>query len=874
MSEEGNRELSTEETALVWLSVAQRPFRARELWLAIQICSPQSTHSVEQLLVQGQHLDEQDALSSLQALLPEAITFRHDTSNPNVIYVEFSDRYHQENPNPNTTTAIAQAHAYVATVSMTICHFTVMNLARIHEDTAASSLTLYAWTHWSTHFRISGQTLKDEVWSNVFEAMVRQTCSDALVFLLALNDFVTEPITLSVIQDQARCNALVKEAQEALETPIFLLSSLMKTEEVAKKLQGSREIFEASQSTRPSGFSSHFPSSQKPEDRRLDIKEGGTELQREALVVDRYLFHTLPLFEQGEAQTIRRLVDAARGLRSLCPTIVKSPLYEELLKEFAEHSSPLDLLANAADLLETVGTYPYWDKLPLSSKPTSTPLGQATTDKSNTNADILVSTLLRNDSRPPPHLPIKGKHTESEPFSQILTAQASLPLLKTISPLRYRFARIVYKIRGLISPSSSSRLIGATFTINPFRRPHLSRTSSSFSALPSTLSTLDSFLPTAFYTAFLPRLERIRSRISPLFDSVDNFASAAFTGGISANWPLLKRSFLSKGYRTAFCYFGISIIANHVRGMLVPWLGGYLWYYPLDNLRLANTNPDVFLEVMFNFSWWWVVFMWAQKMCWDFSVGVGMGLLVLREQGEASQETSAPDDGTTQTPPETAAAALAKTPTWERILDVCRVVYLTWLFSVLGFMLSRGVHCVAWLLAFGKLLFGGDAEHIALGNTLRDNWLKVPFIIWQIGGYTKSALIPLVWASVFCALLGQPGLLIVVSGTVGGVWAIIKYRSTFYMALEVSGMFVVGGFLAFTIVMLGLEFWDDPLGVKLGTVMARRRGLKVRAELSQEAQMRIDILKRKETKSSPVVTGPPPSVNRAAVSLGGGEKRD
>ncbi|KAK3988811.1 hypothetical protein QBC44DRAFT_328609 [Cladorrhinum sp. PSN332] len=860
--------ISPGQSVLLWLSIVRRPFRARELWLATQVFALNDASSVGQLLLESHQISDQEALSSLQDLLDEAITPYQDTTDPSIIYVDFSDpkirepfRYHRENPDtplPQTphTMLIEEAHAHAASNLIIICCATVMNLAQIHQDTAASSLTVYAWTHWSTHSRISGRTLKDAGWAGLSEGIISQTCSDSLAFLLALNDFVTEPITLSVIQDQARCTALVKEAQEALEGPISLLSSLVKTDDVAKKLQGSRDIFEVSKFTRHSGFSPHTPSPRKPDEKR-DIKEAGSEPQLEALVVDRYLFHTLPLFEAQAAQTIRQLVDTARGLRALCAAIVKSPIYEELLKEYTENSSPLDLLAKAADLLETAGTYPYWDELS-SAKSSAGRLGLATTDKPNSNAEILVSTLLRSDSKP--HPPKK----DSDPFSPILTAQASIPSLKNISPLRYRVARLVYKIRGL---PSSSRL-GATFTINPFHPPHLARTSS-FSSLPSTLSAFDSLLPTAFYTKLLPRLNTLYTRINPLFDSVDNFSSAAFTGGVTDSWPLLKRSLVSKGYRTAFTYFLVAAITHHIRGMLLPWLGQYLWYYPLENLRLATTNPDVFFPVMLKFSWWWVAFMWTQKLCWDFTVGLGMGFLVLKEREKNGEMITNPD-GATQTP-----AYLPATKSWERALDVSRVAYLVWLFSTVEFMFSRGVHTVAWLLAFGKLLFGGDAEHIALGNSLRDNWLKVPFVVWQVGGYIKSGLIPLVWASVVCAVLGQPGLLIVSSGTVGVVVAIIKYRSTFYMALEVSGLFVVGGFLGLTIVMLGLEFWDDPLGIKLSTAMAKKRGLRARTVLPKGVEGKIEVLKRKkQTKSSPVVSGPPPFSPRVGESSGAEEKRD
>lgn len=867
--------------ALIWLSAAQSPLRAHELWMAIQFQrSDSSTWFIEQLNTQDEQIDDRAAFSSLQEVLGGLISEHQDGTDPSIIYVEFSDPdlrhriYKSEagdtqGRTPLLSVSISQSHHLVTAVLMGICSATPIHLARVHRDTTTSSLILYAWAHWSTHFKLSGETLKNENLAFIADCILQTTCLDVSAFLVALNDFLNGPITLSVIQDQARCIALVKEAQEALEGPTELLSALYNTTEFAKSLEASREIFEASKYSRRANPNAHVPPPQLPQDKR-DIKEAGSEAQQGALVIDRYLFHTLSLFDAKSAQIIRQLVGAARGLRSLCVAIVKSPVYEELLKEYAEGFSPLDLLTKSADMLETLGTYAYWDELPSNSswdeQPTSakTPsrLGLATTERPNSNADFLVSTLLRHHNHPHP----LKRDPSTDPFSSTLTSLSSMPFVKSISPLRYRTAKMVYKLRGL---STSSRL-GAQFTINPVRPPHLSRTST-FSSLPSTLTSSSGIgpLPAAFYTKILPKLSRLLSTFSPLLAGLDDFSAGLFTAGQPDSWPLIKQSILSRGYRTAFTYFLVAIILHHIRGVLVPWLGQYIWYRPLEDLRLASTNPDVFAQVMFGLKWKWVLANLAQKLAWDGLNGAIIAVIVMWEKDH--NLPSAPDG--TRTEP---TVFRQNTTWWDKAMDACRVEYIVWYLAVIEFFFSKSVYAVAWLLAFAKLLMGGDAEHIVLGNVLKDNWLKVPFVFYQTLGFAKGSLWPLAWGSVVHALVGQPGLLIVFGGVVGGVWAIIKHRSTFYMALQLSGMFVVGGLLLIMVAMLGTEFWDDPLGIKLSTALARKRGDRMRRVLPSDYEVRTEFLK-KNSKAVPVVSGPPPSTNRAGGSVGSGlreEKRD
>jgi hypothetical protein len=143
-------------------------------------------------------------------------------------------------------------------------------------------------------------------------------------------------------------------------------------------------------------------------------------------------------------------------------------------------------------------------------------------------------------------------------------------------------------------------------------------------------------------------------------------------------------------------------------------------------------------------------------------------------------------------------------------LRVVAVGYLLWVLVTVEYVFARGMNTAAWLVACYRLLVGGRVGRVALVRTLESNWAQLPLVVWQLGYYLKNGVKPLLWRSVWCAVQGRPALLLVIVGVVGGVRMLLKYRSTFYIALEVSGMFVFVGYLLMVLVLLGLGLLGPP----------------------------------------------------------------
>lgn len=238
-------------SALMWLSVARRPLRAHELWVAFQIENANDEGVAESLLTGSAHVNDKEAVSSLRKLLGGLICIRQDGTRAGALYVGLNQRRvwsHKDEvavrkPGPSAVFSIAQAHGLVARVCMAICGSTTSPPAHLSED-AASSLVFYAWNHWRAHLSLSGITIHEQDTTGFANRMVQSVCADTLAVLLNLNDFAIGPIAFPAHCSRAICHSLVKEAQGVLEKPILLLAALIRQGHSFQNIRVVKEAFE------------------------------------------------------------------------------------------------------------------------------------------------------------------------------------------------------------------------------------------------------------------------------------------------------------------------------------------------------------------------------------------------------------------------------------------------------------------------------------------------------------------------------------------------------------------------------------------------------------------------------------------------------
>lgn len=426
----------------------------------------------------------------------------------------------------------------------------------------------------------------------------------------------------------------------------------------------------------------------------------------------------------------------------------------------------------------------------------------------------------------------------------------------TISPLRWGATRLMSRIKTLCHTS-------ATITINNPDR--LARTSSFASfplalagipspptPLPNLLNRVLPFLPPAFHSLYSTHLQPALTHLTNTNTSNTSNPKNNFTIKpvllVSPPPPHARPSRIPPTPSSKTSIMMITVTATtlaHLRRTFTPWVGQHTWHaHPLDDLRLAVSNPDCFLaEMLGGMTVWGVVVAgWGVKAAWDLvggllrttvvteakvidegagNAGVGEG----REEGRLKGEKN---DGarkglgrkTVRTP-----VGAGKCGFDEMVGEMLRVGYLVWVLVAVEYVFVRGMNTAAWLVACYKLLAGGEVGRVALLKALEGNRVKAAFVACQLGWYLWRGVCPLIWRSLLCAARGQPALLVLVMGSVGGVMSLLRYRSTFFIALQISDMFIFFAFLLVGVVMLGTEFFfDDLLGLNRGTARAKGRG--------------------------------------------------
>ncbi|KAK3312993.1 hypothetical protein B0H66DRAFT_569326 [Apodospora peruviana] len=299
---------------------------------------------------------------------------------------------------------------------------------------------------------------------------------------------------------------------------------------------------------------------------------------------------------------------------------------------------------------------------------------------------------------------------------------------------------------------------------------------------------------------------------------------------IPETYPKLKSSVLADGYRAAFVRILIAIFINHIWTILFARLNvsGAMWYTPMENLRLARSNPDVFFVEFHSYSGM-SLFLFALYHLALRYVGQTAAASMIAEKHSFSAGQPRRED------------ALA---------EIRNVGYIVWVFATTELLFSRGVNMYAWFIAMSSLVSGEDAGYAVLKSVVGTHMYQVLGVGVVAFHGTVKILLPLCLEALRLVVFnGQPGLALFIGFLVGAVSAVIAYRSIFFIALEVSGMFVATGWLVVALLVFATWFVDDRKGLKMNTVFARERGSRAKRLLSKEQTERVEILRSKTSRS-------------------------
>lgn len=231
---------------------------------------------------------------------------------------------------------------------------------------------------------------------------------------------------------------------------------------------------------------------------------------------------------------------------------------------------------------------------------------------------------------------------------------------------------------------------------------------------------------------------------------------------------------------TACVYLAIAILANHIRRILAPWLGQFLWFSAVADMRAARSSPHFFLEDSVKRVSWGQVVRWV---VWWYGVSV-VGR-VARERalgrvgaggdevdgdavgvdGEIDDGVEVAGDDTNQsshkdtiiTPDETVHPRhVQDTRSNERMMDIHRIVHLTLTLALLERSYVESCWASAHLYAlYCILIHGSPAQTLFFQRTLSTHIPETLLLFILLLRWLYASLLPNFY-SIITAISKQP----------------------------------------------------------------------------------------------------------------------
>ena len=210
----------------------------------------------------------------------------------------------------------------------------------------------------------------------------------------------------------------------------------------------------------------------------------------------------------------------------------------------------------------------------------------------------------------------------------------------------------------------------------------------------------------------------------------------------------------------------VAIALNHIRRVLVPWLGQFLWYHAVADLKAARSSPSRYLEDA-------TVYGWLPFAAWMVSASA-----LPRLRG-----------------------FLLKAALYDDTGDGWAVLYLTAGLIALEAAYVRTCWTFAQLYAYAALFAGGVPERDFLETLLAERPAKITAQLGLILGWLVYAVLPVL----VTGLEGRWARLLAHGAVWSGTAYVMKHSDRFVLALEMSDVLVTFMWIVCGMVFAGME---------------------------------------------------------------------
>ncbi|KAK5989244.1 hypothetical protein PT974_10750 [Cladobotryum mycophilum] len=234
----------------------------------------------------------------------------------------------------------------------------------------------------------------------------------------------------------------------------------------------------------------------------------------------------------------------------------------------------------------------------------------------------------------------------------------------------------------------------------------------------------------------------------------------------------------------ATVYLLVAILVNHIRRVLTPWMGQFMWHHAIENMKFARSSPHYFLEESLGRCSAWGVGEWA---CWCYAIEFVWRVVrgrVLGRERDVSSEKGEESGGRVE----------------EMKMDVYRVVYLVVCLAAAERAYVETCWVAAHFYAYTRLILSPNAFDVLflkslllqhryqaiLQCSLLLRWLRASFL----PNMTASArTVPsFIAAGLFHYAVW------------GGTAYLVRYSNKYFLALQMSDMLVTFGWMVMAVV--------------------------------------------------------------------------
>lgn len=241
-------------------------------------------------------------------------------------------------------------------------------------------------------------------------------------------------------------------------------------------------------------------------------------------------------------------------------------------------------------------------------------------------------------------------------------------------------------------------------------------------------------------------------------------------------YTTLKTSLLQRGYGGAAACVAVAVVANHIRRVLVPWVGHSVWRHAVTDMKLARSAPHALLEASLLEFCWTEVGRWAGQRA---ALSLARAVMVRRDADTRWQ------------------LAQFDESKGERASDVSCVLRLLTGLTRLEGQYTESCWAIAHIYATTRLLLsarpcdGNFLRHLVLESTPRARLAlqAVLLLRWLCGRLT--------------AMKRRPRRVLLAGCACGvGTVHVLRNSGRYFILLEMSDMLVTFAWMALGIVVL------------------------------------------------------------------------